>query len=43
MAEIEDQIKLILDDIFLKIKNGNIERGWQVYDEFKKQLTPLIK
>ena len=38
-----NQIKLILDDIFLKIKNGNIERGWEVYDEFKKQLTPLIK
>ena len=34
-----EEINFVLSSVFKKIKNGELERGWEVYDEFKKQLT----
>ena len=35
----QEKINFVLSSVFKKIKNGELERGWEVYDEFKKQLT----
>lgn len=35
----QEEINNILTNIFRQIKNGELERAWEVYDEFKKQLT----
>jgi hypothetical protein len=40
--QIEDKINNILKNIFTKIYKGDIERGWQVYNEFEEQLKNLI-
>lgn len=34
-----EEINFVLSGVFKKIKNGELERGWEVYDEFEKQLT----
>lgn len=38
----KDKIKLTLDNIFIQIKEGSLEGGWEVYDEFEKQLKELL-
>lgn len=35
----QEKINFVLTNVFRKIKNGELERGWEVYNEFKKQLT----
>ena len=35
----QEEINIILTNIFRQIKNGELVRAWEVYDEFKKQLT----
>ena len=40
--EEKDKINNILKNIFLKIYKGDIERGWEVYNEFAEQLKNLI-
>lgn len=35
----QEEINFVLTNVFRKIKNGELERGWEVYDEFKKQLA----
>ena len=34
----QKEIDLILMNIFRQIKNGKLERAWDVYNEFEKQL-----
>ena len=36
-------IRAIIYSVFMQIKYGKLERGWEVYDEFKLQLEELIK
>lgn len=40
--DIKKEIRYIIEDVFQKIKYGRIERGWEVYEEFKQQLQKLL-
>ena len=35
----QEEIKVILSKIFMQIKNGELDGAWEVYDEFRVQLT----
>lgn len=39
---IRKDIHYIIEDVFQKIKNGSLERAWEVYDEFNNQLNKFI-
>lgn len=41
MTNISNEIQQILSNIFMQIKEGNLESAWEVYDEFKKQLEQI--
>ena len=38
-----NEIRAIIYSIFMQIKYGKLENGWEVYDEFKLQLENMIK
>jgi len=38
---LKKEIELILDCVYLQIKDGPLDSAWDVYDEFEKQLKKL--
>lgn len=40
--EEKDEIQHILSTVFEKIKNGHLEGGWNVYDEFEMRLKKFM-
>jgi hypothetical protein len=40
--EIKKEVYTVIDDVWRKLKYGQIERGWEVYDEFKSGLARLV-
>lgn len=41
--EEKDKIKHVLSNVFKEIKDGHIERAWEVYDKFESQLKEIIQ
>ena len=40
--EEKNKIKNVLSNVFMEIKNGHIERAWEVYDKIESQLKELL-
>lgn len=40
--DVKKEIRCIIEDVFQDIKNGKLERGWEVYDAFVAGLRKLV-